>query len=102
MILHELNFNPLNAKITKWSNTLKQFVGNLSTNCLSVFDHFVGLGLKGLTRVRVVIFNSLEVIFNNSFVGRVCKNVFSRDVQSFTERLDMLLFSPKPCCRGAR
>ena len=40
--------NPLSAKITKWSNTLKQFVGNLPTNCLSVFDHFVGLALKGL------------------------------------------------------
>ena len=24
----------------KWSNTLKQFVGILATNCLSVFDHF--------------------------------------------------------------
>ena len=40
--------DPLRAKITKWSNTLKQFVGNLPTNCLSVFDHFVGLVLKGL------------------------------------------------------
>ena len=40
--------NPLSAKITKWSNTLKQFVGKLPTNCLSVFDHFVGLALKGL------------------------------------------------------
>ena len=42
------NLDPLSAKITKWSNTLKQFVGNLPTNCLSVFDHFVGLVLKGL------------------------------------------------------
>ena len=41
-------FNRLIAKFTKWSNTLKQFVLNLSTNCLSVFDHFVGLALKGL------------------------------------------------------
>ena len=41
-------FNPLGANPTKWSNTLKQFVGNLPTNCLSVFDHFVGLALKGL------------------------------------------------------
>ena len=40
--------NPLSAKILKWSNTLKQFVGNPATNCLSVFDHFVGLALKGL------------------------------------------------------
>ena len=40
--------NPLSANFTKWSNTLKQFVGNLPTNCLSVFDHFVGLALKRL------------------------------------------------------
>ena len=33
---------------TKWANTLKQFVGKLPTNCLNVFDHFVGLALKGL------------------------------------------------------
>ena len=41
-------FNPLSAKLTKWQNTLKQFVGNLPTNCLSVFGHFQGLVLKGL------------------------------------------------------
>ena len=40
--------NPLNASPTKWSNTLKQFVGKLPPNCLSVFDHFGGLELKGL------------------------------------------------------
>ena len=33
----------------KWSNILKQFVGNLATNCLSVFDNFVKLALKGLS-----------------------------------------------------
>ena len=40
--------NPLIANPTKWSNTLKQFVGKLPTNCLSVFDHFVKLAFKGL------------------------------------------------------
>ena len=45
------SFNPLSAKFIKWSNTLKQFVGKLPTNCLSVFDHFMGLALKGLIRV---------------------------------------------------
>ena len=40
--------SPLSGNPTKWSNTLKQFVDKLPTNCLSVFDHFVGLGLKGL------------------------------------------------------
>ena len=39
--------NPLSANFTKWPNTLKQFVGNFPTNSLSVFDHFVGLALKG-------------------------------------------------------
>ena len=41
--------NPLSANPTRWSNTLKQFVGNLLTNCLSVLDHFVILALKGLS-----------------------------------------------------
>ena len=47
---HELflQINPLSANPTKWPNTLKQFVGKLPTNCLSVFDHFVELALKGL------------------------------------------------------
>ena len=40
--------SPLSANFTKCPNTLKQFVGKLPTNCLSVFDHFVGLALKGL------------------------------------------------------
>ena len=40
--------NPLSANPTKWSNTLKQFVGKLPTNCLGAFDHFVKLALKGL------------------------------------------------------
>ena len=43
-----IEINPLTASPTKWSNTLKQFLGNLLTNCLSVFDHFVKLALKGL------------------------------------------------------
>ena len=45
---NDKNINPLSANPTQWSNTLKQFVGNLPTNCLSVFDHFVKLALKGL------------------------------------------------------
>ena len=39
-------FNPLSANPTKSSNTIKIFVGSLTTNCLSVFDHFVWLALK--------------------------------------------------------
>ena len=47
-ITKEKNINPLSAKLTKWPNTLKQFAGNLPTNCLSVFGHFVGFTFKGL------------------------------------------------------
>ena len=44
--------NPLNANPTKWSNTLKQFVDKLSTDCLSVFGHFVNLPLKEIKEVK--------------------------------------------------
>ena len=59
-LTHRLSFEPricmfivnvLSANVTKWSNTLKQFVANFPTNCLSVFDHFLGLTLEGLTVV---------------------------------------------------
>ena len=42
---------PLNANFTKWSDTLKQFVGNLPTNCLSVFDRFMGLALQDADKI---------------------------------------------------
>ena len=41
-----VNVNPLSANPTKRSSTLKQFVS------LSVFDHFVGLALKGLNKIQ--------------------------------------------------
>ena len=46
---HENMVNPLSANITKWWNTLKQFV---------VFDHFVGLALKGLKLASLMILNA--------------------------------------------
>ena len=61
--MNAFHFNPLSANPTKWSNTLKQFVGNLPTNCLSVFDHFVELALKGLTQnVQIVEYNTANII----------------------------------------
>ena len=57
-----LLLNPLSANPTKWSDTLKQFVGNLPTNCLSVFDHFMSLALKGLKyNAAHVVKHSLSV-----------------------------------------
>ena len=54
--------NPLSANPRKWSNTLKQFVGKLSTNCLSVFDHFVKLALKGLSYLSATAYYYYYVI----------------------------------------
>ena len=48
-------FNPLSSNPTKWTSTLKQFVGKLPTNCLSVFDHFVKLELKGLRHKEIIL-----------------------------------------------
>ena len=45
---NSVRVNPLSTNPAKWSNTLKQFAGNLPMNCLSVFDHFAGLTLKEL------------------------------------------------------
>ena len=54
------SLNPLSAKFIKWSNTLKQIVGKLPTICLSVFDHFSGLALKGLNDISV---KKLNIVF---------------------------------------
>ena len=47
-----LLINTLTTNPTKWSNTLKQFVGCWP---MSVFDHFVGLALKGLYKLLLQI-----------------------------------------------
>ena len=47
-------FNPLSANPTKWPNALKQFVGKLPMNCVSVFGHFVKLALKRLKSEEIV------------------------------------------------
>ena len=60
------SFNPLSANPTKWSYTLKQFVGNLPTNCLSVLNHFVGLALKRLIRRML---ESIEIIWKSERNG---------------------------------
>ena len=65
------SLNPVNPNPQKWSNTIKQFVGNSElfecvwpTNCLSVFDHFVVLAQKGLICASVT---SLKSIYTQYF-----------------------------------
>ena len=56
LVMHvkkNMHLHPLSDNITKWSNTLKQFVGKMTTNCLRVFDHFGGLVVKGLIQVMI-------------------------------------------------
>ena len=60
--------NPLSGNPTKWSNTLKQFVGKLPTNFLSVFDHYVELVLKGL-----ILSLMRQCHFRVSHVSDLCK-----------------------------
>ena len=68
-----LQVNPLSTNPRKWSNTLKQFVGNLLTNCFSLFDHFVGLALKRLTiRLSVILLFYLPVFVFMSSLQAKC------------------------------
>ena len=53
--IKSFHFNPLSNNHTKWSNTLKQFVGKLLTNCLSVFDHFGAETVKGHPIINLLI-----------------------------------------------
>ena len=52
--------NPLSANPKKWSNKLKQFIGKLSMNCLSVFGNFVGLTLKELNYYFLILKPSMQ------------------------------------------
>ena len=65
---------PLSANPT-WSNTLKQFVGRLLTNCLSVFYRFVWLALKGLNTKSYAPATLLRspAVRNTSMVSPFCK-----------------------------
>ena len=58
------SINPLSANFTKWPNSLKQFIGNLSTNCLSVFGHFVKLAIKQTSSNQTSSFSSLNTCYN--------------------------------------
>ena len=76
-------FNPLSGNPTKWSNTFRQFVGKLQTNCLNVYDHFVGLALKWLK--KLLKFEACHgpfdiqgnyLTFLSSFIQRSQNNLF--------------------------
>ena len=49
----------------------KQFVGKSPTNCLSVFEHFVGLALKELRIVQAAV---LKKLFLHKGTGDLAAN----------------------------
>ena len=72
-------FNPLNANPTKWSNTLKQFVGKHPTNRLNVFDHSERLAFKGLNvpiRTYIILFVETQnlVLFYPNIIFKFLEN----------------------------
>ena len=66
-------FNPLSANFIRWSNTLKRFVGKFPTSFFSVFDHFVGLALKGFSTYRTI---KGAMVVNIKNMAHVCSNTF--------------------------
>ena len=64
--MSSISFNPLSANSKIWPNTLKQFVGKLPTNCLSVFGHFDNLALKALKLLSLHKVSQIESCNENS------------------------------------
>ena len=64
-----LEIKPLSTNLTKWSNTLKQFVGN----------HFQVLALKGLIAKTRGEFRTLLNLYDRAFSGKQWQN-FTSDI----------------------
>ena len=81
--------NPLSASPTKWSNPLKQFVGKLPTNCLSVFDHFVELALKVLTVFQICDRQNqlLFSLYVYRQAGKSKDNVHSKHIEKYKTKI---------------
>ena len=97
--------NPLSANPSKWSNTPKQFVG-CYRQIVWVFDHFVGLALKGLTYLLVFSIVDFEHV---CLLGRHNdSNTLIQSEQAVCKRnkptpkwnIFFLYSSSCPCCKG--
>ena len=71
---------PLSANQTKWSNTLKQFVGSFRRIFLYVFDHFLGLALQGLEtdRLNPLLVTHLQITHCYHEINTGKRNMFRR------------------------
>ena len=77
------------ANPEKWSNTLKQTVGNLPTVCLSVFDHFMNLALKELIPAP---FNSYCFCNGLMVSGKFCDYEYFLII-AFSKKMSMKKFA---------
>ena len=77
--------NPFSANHTKWLNTLKQL---LPTNCLSVFDHFVGLAITGLNEGRIPILHSTFLQYKGP---GILMNSSLRKINHYTRKRNWLI-----------
>ena len=64
---HDFSLNPLSANPHKMVKLTQKFVGNLLTNCLSVFNHFVGFAHERLSYIHAFTFASSIVLFMHYF-----------------------------------
>ena len=95
-----ISVDPLSANLIKWSNTLKQFLGNLPTNCLSVFDHLVGFALKGLRQSINPVINCFSVE-----ISKVClykAKTYIVDIQYVTNKIYLFEIILSTARKGAR
>ena len=83
-------FNLLSARPTKWSNRLKKFVSRCTLK--NVFDHLVGLALKGLIRLcksQCMLRRRFITLYKH--VGPRCGWIF---LISFTTKVKEYIDSP--------
>ena len=81
--------NPLTVNSTKWSNTFKQ----LSTNYLSVFDHFVGKVLKELKAALPVTISEFIIKSLHHSIGLKRNSVYvtSKAINNFHKCIEVSL-----------
>ena len=74
-IEHMRRITLLSTNPTEWPNTLKQFVGSCRQIFLRVFDHFVGLALKGLRPCQTSL---IEFSCKKMLTAKSCESFFQQ------------------------
>ena len=77
MSVNPLSPNP--CKIFKHTQTIRR---QQRTNCLSLFDHFVGFALKGLKKLR----HFLEIILSEGVIMGLVGVEVRRDFKKYHDR----------------